>query len=75
MKPREEGGYDILSDGKLVAQAGPIAGPVEVTLAKGATPGENGQPTLEEVEGAIRNELTDLLTPGHSIVFRRQQEE
>jgi hypothetical protein len=59
-------------DGKVIAQAYEILGPVEVKLAPGFRPGEQGNLTIEEFESELRRDLSDFLLPNHPIIFLRE---
>ena len=60
-------------DGQIVFYVGNIVGPVKFELSRNYTPGENGQPNLEQLDAALRRELSDYLEPGHPIIFTKQK--
>jgi len=61
-----------LGDGRT-ANVYPIVGPVVVELNRKYIPGQKGNPTTEQIEDAVRTELSDFLNPGHPIIFRQAE--
>jgi len=67
--------YEIKDDKELLGYCFNIIGPVEVTLNENYKPGKDGNPTIEEFDSALRNELSDFLEPNHPIIFKEPEEE